>query len=173
MHVQSGARKDVWSRAAWGNAGKLGAPLTGVNVEESLGSGGGREVLCMHYSHMVSPSPSLPLQLLVVAPSQELAMQIVRVAQGLLPDEHRRMVQQCIGGANPKYQAGQCIKLPRLPACLPPPPTLFSDLFKNNIYVLKNRWMHCCLTSHSLSWAPRGVSRSLCASVRSSCTAAH
>ena len=35
---------------------------------------------------------------------QELAMQIVRVAQGLLPDEHRRMVQQCIGGANPKYQ---------------------------------------------------------------------
>ena len=76
----------------------------------------------MHYSHMVSPSPSLPLQLLVVAPSQELAMQIVRVAQGLLPDEHRRMVQQCIGGANPKYQAGQCIAAAA--ARLPPHPTL-------------------------------------------------
>ena len=31
-------------------------------------------------------------------------MQIVRVAQSLLPDEGRSMVQQCIGGANPKYQ---------------------------------------------------------------------
>ncbi|KAG1656109.1 hypothetical protein FOA52_010291 [Chlamydomonas sp. UWO 241] len=46
----------------------------------------------------------VPLQLLVVAPSQELAMQIVRVAQSLLPDQHRRLVQQIIGGANPKYQ---------------------------------------------------------------------
>ena len=49
-------------------------------------------------------------------------MQIVRVAQGLLPDEHRRMVQQCIGGANPKYQAGQCIAAAA--ARLPPHPTL-------------------------------------------------
>ncbi len=46
----------------------------------------------------------VPLQLLVVAPSQELAMQIVRVAQSLLPGESRRTVQQCIGGANPRYQ---------------------------------------------------------------------
>jgi hypothetical protein len=49
-----------------------------------------------------SGAREVPLQLLVVAPSQELAMQIVRVAQGLLPDEHRRLVQQCIGGANSK-----------------------------------------------------------------------
>ncbi|GAX80023.1 hypothetical protein CEUSTIGMA_g7462.t1 [Chlamydomonas eustigma] len=47
---------------------------------------------------------NVPLQLLVIAPSHELAMQIVRVAQGLLPSEHRKMVQQCIGGANPKRQ---------------------------------------------------------------------
>lgn len=40
------------------------------------------------------------LQALIVAPSQELCMQIVRVAQGLLPDEARSAVQQCIGGAN-------------------------------------------------------------------------
>jgi superfamily II DNA/RNA helicase len=37
------------------------------------------------------------VQLLVVAPSRELSMQIVRVAQALLPPEQRRMVQQCIG----------------------------------------------------------------------------
>lgn len=43
-------------------------------------------------------------QALIVAPSQELAMQIVRVAQGLLPHQGRVMVQQCIGGANPARQ---------------------------------------------------------------------
>jgi superfamily II DNA/RNA helicase len=43
-------------------------------------------------------------QVVIVAPSQELAMQIVRVAQSLLPAQARTMVQQCIGGANPKYQ---------------------------------------------------------------------
>ncbi len=37
---------------------------------------------------------------LVLAPSQELAMQIMRVAQALLPREARALVQQCIGGAN-------------------------------------------------------------------------
>ena len=44
------------------------------------------------------------LQALVVAPSRELAMQIVRVAQSLLPDRARGCVQQCIGGANPNRQ---------------------------------------------------------------------
>lgn len=35
-----------------------------------------------------------------MAPSRELAMQIVRVAQALLPEAARRGVQQAIGGAN-------------------------------------------------------------------------
>ncbi|EFJ13363.1 hypothetical protein SELMODRAFT_23881, partial [Selaginella moellendorffii] len=41
----------------------------------------------------------------IVAPSRELAMQIVREAEKLLGDEHRRLVQQLIGGANLKRQA--------------------------------------------------------------------
>eukprot|EP00877_Chromochloris_zofingiensis_P005959 jgi/Chrzof1/1616/Cz10g14210.t1 len=45
-------------------------------------------------------SDGVGIQALIVAPSQELCMQIVRVAQGLLPDEARSAVQQCIGGAN-------------------------------------------------------------------------
>ena len=44
------------------------------------------------------------LQALVIVPSRELAMQIVRVAQGLLPHEARATIQQCIGGANPNRQ---------------------------------------------------------------------
>lgn len=40
------------------------------------------------------------VQVVVVAPSRELAMQIVRVAQSLLPENARRGVQQAIGGAN-------------------------------------------------------------------------
>ncbi len=44
------------------------------------------------------------LQALVVVPSRELAMQIVRVAQGLLPRDARATIQQCIGGANPNRQ---------------------------------------------------------------------
>ena len=44
------------------------------------------------------------LQAIVVAPSRELAMQIVRVGQSLLPDGARGCVQQAIGGANPHRQ---------------------------------------------------------------------
>ena len=44
------------------------------------------------------------LQALVVVPSRELAMQIVRVAQGLIAPEARATIQQCIGGANPHRQ---------------------------------------------------------------------
>ncbi|KAL4441461.1 hypothetical protein ABPG77_001965 [Micractinium sp. CCAP 211/92] len=40
------------------------------------------------------------VQVVIVAPSRELAMQIVRVAQSLLPESARRGVQQAIGGAN-------------------------------------------------------------------------
>ena len=39
------------------------------------------------------------VQVVVVAPSRELAMQIMRVAQSLLPESARRGVQQAIGGA--------------------------------------------------------------------------
>lgn len=41
----------------------------------------------------------------MVAPSQELAMQITRVAQGLFPEDSRSAVQQAIGGANLRRQA--------------------------------------------------------------------
>ena len=44
------------------------------------------------------------VQVLVVAPSQELAMQILRVAQGVLPAAQRHLAQHAIGGANPKRQ---------------------------------------------------------------------
>ena len=44
------------------------------------------------------------LQALVIVPSRELAMQIVRVAQGLIAPEARATIQQCIGGANPHRQ---------------------------------------------------------------------
>lgn len=40
------------------------------------------------------------VQAIIITPSRELAMQIVRVAQSLLPESARRAVQQCIGGAN-------------------------------------------------------------------------
>ena len=44
------------------------------------------------------------LQALVIVPSRELAMQIVRVAQGLIAHDARGTIQQCIGGANPHRQ---------------------------------------------------------------------
>lgn len=39
-----------------------------------------------------------------MVPSRELGMQIVRVAQSLLPEDAKGAVQQCIGGANPHRQ---------------------------------------------------------------------
>ena len=44
------------------------------------------------------------IRALVVVPSQELAMQIFRVAQAVLGDDNRNMVCQCIGGANKRRQ---------------------------------------------------------------------
>lgn len=44
------------------------------------------------------------LQAIVVAPSRELAMQIVRVGQSLLPESAKGCVQQAIGGANMSRQ---------------------------------------------------------------------
>lgn len=55
------------------------------------------------------------LQAIVVAPSRELAMQIMRVGQAILPNEARGCVQQAIGGANPRRQ----VYKPRMP--LEPP----------------------------------------------------
>ena len=40
------------------------------------------------------------MQALIVAPSRELAMQILRTAQAVLPPAAKGAVQQCIGGAN-------------------------------------------------------------------------
>ncbi|CAL5224194.1 g6836 [Coccomyxa viridis] len=50
------------------------------------------------------------LQAIVVAPSRELAMQIMRVGQAILPNEAKGCVQQAIGGANPRRQA-EALKL--------------------------------------------------------------
>lgn len=47
------------------------------------------------------------LQAIVVAPSRELAMQIMRVGQAILPNEAKGCVQQAIGGANPRRQVGK------------------------------------------------------------------
>lgn len=52
------------------------------------------------------------VQAVVVAPSRELAMQIVRVAQALLPPSAHKAVQQCIGGANMTRQR-EALKLNR------------------------------------------------------------
>ncbi|KAF5837503.1 hypothetical protein DUNSADRAFT_4250 [Dunaliella salina] len=54
----------------------------------------------------------VPVQVLVAAPNQELAMQIVRVAQSVLPDAARKMVQQCIGGANINNQTADQLLAP-------------------------------------------------------------
>lgn len=50
------------------------------------------------------------VQAVIVAPSRELAMQIVRVAESLLPDSAKRAVQQCIGGAN-IYRQREALKM--------------------------------------------------------------
>ncbi|CAI7852151.1 unnamed protein product [Closterium sp. NIES-54] len=44
------------------------------------------------------------VEAVVVAPSRELAMQIVREVERVLGEEHKRCVQQLIGGANPHRQ---------------------------------------------------------------------
>lgn len=44
------------------------------------------------------------IEAVVVAPSQELAMQIVREAQRILGEDHKSSVQQLIGGANQRRQ---------------------------------------------------------------------
>ena len=49
---------------------------------------------------------------MIVVPSRELAMQIVRVAQAILPPQASRSVQQCIGGANIHRQR-EALKLHR------------------------------------------------------------
>jgi hypothetical protein len=41
---------------------------------------------------------------MVVVPSRELGMQVVRAAHDVLPPEAKGVVQQLIGGANPQRQ---------------------------------------------------------------------
>ncbi len=53
-----------------------------------------------------------------MVPSRELAMQIVRVGQGLLPHAARGCVQQAIGGANMARQVPPPLHPCR--ACKPP-----------------------------------------------------
>ena len=62
------------------------------------------------------PGEAGAVQALVIAPSRELAMQIVRVGQSLLPAEARGCVQQAIGGANPVRQVGSQLELCKIAA---------------------------------------------------------
>ena len=59
--------------------------------------------MCSHFSVVAGT-----LQAIVVAPSRELAMQIMRVGQAILPNEAKGCVQQAIGGANPRRQVRNC-----------------------------------------------------------------
>lgn len=81
------------------------------------------------------------LQALVVVPSRELAIQIVRVAQGLLPHEARATIQQCIGGANPNRQVS-C----NLPLC--------KVLIGSAVTEVLSVWLHC--PRHKVSEACNG-----------------
>jgi superfamily II DNA/RNA helicase len=49
---------------------------------------------------------------LVVVPSQELAMQIVRQVERVLGDAGKQITQQCIGGANIRRQVGPARRCP-------------------------------------------------------------
>lgn len=84
------------------------------------------------------------LQALVVVPSRELAMQIVRVAQGLLPHEARATIQQCIGGANPNRQVS--CKLHLAYSCAP----RFCKPV-DGFQISCSAWLHCmpCLGHQS------------------------
>eukprot|EP00775_Hariotina_reticulata_P006669 gene6669-6893_t len=59
---------------------------------------------------VVAEEDGWSVQVLVVAPSQELAMQICRVAASLMPEAGRGAVQQAIGGANMRRQAESIIE---------------------------------------------------------------
>jgi superfamily II DNA/RNA helicase len=66
-------------------------------------------LMAKHPARLVDGQPPKPrswvgIEALVVAPSQELAMQIVRVARSLLPPNAQPAVQQLIGGANASRQ---------------------------------------------------------------------
>ena len=69
------------------------------------------DILMMRYTVCLQAH----LQAIVVAPSRELAMQIMRVGQAILPNEAKGCVQQAIGGANPRRQVCNS----KLPPCMP------------------------------------------------------
>lgn len=90
----------------------LNDPCCNVAIQSYTGSGKTLAFLLPTMTRAIRMAEKLykegaqevPLQLLVISPSQELAMQTVRVAQSLLPEQSRKLVQQCIGGANPWRQ---------------------------------------------------------------------
>ena len=98
------------------------------------------------------------LQALVVVPSRELAMQIVRVAKGLLPDNARATIQQCIGGANPNRQVVEQYTFDLLkPDDIPCPYMLCSwcghDSFCGNRNISSSMCYTCSGRPLSLTWA--------------------
>ncbi len=84
------------------------------------------------------------LQALVVVPSRELAMQIVRVAQGLLPHDARATIQQCIGGANPNRQV-------HLVYMLHHPPLSTCHEISATLHVLLLMYLRAGAAAHSIS----------------------
>eukprot|EP00963_Diacronema_lutheri_P001462 scaffold86_cov338-Pavlova_lutheri.AAC.125 len=88
------------------------AVLSGANCALKCYTGSGKTLaylLPMIHSLLVEAErfpnarPEGP-RAIVITPSRELAMQIVRQAQALLGSEYRSLVQQCIGGANTNRQ---------------------------------------------------------------------
>lgn len=88
------------------------AALSGANCALKCYTGSGKTLaylIPMIHSLLVeaerSPNarPEGP-RAMVITPSRELAMQIVRQAQALLGNDYRSLVQQCIGGTNTSRQ---------------------------------------------------------------------
>lgn len=114
--------------------------LTGANVAIQSYTGSGKTLAYLlpvitlavqraeeEWAHVTRKTAATAgvVQAVVVAPSRELAMQIVRVAQSLLPEGAKRAVQQCIGAAEgrwlPPLQLLECSCCRECcwPACLP------------------------------------------------------
>ncbi|GAB4818516.1 hypothetical protein N2152v2_005562 [Parachlorella kessleri] len=88
------------------------------------------------------------VQAVVVAPSRELAMQILRVAQGLLPESAKRAVQQCIGGANMIRQK-EALKAYK-PFLVVGTPGRIAELSRDG--ALQARWQLHVLAAEELAW---------------------
>eukprot|EP00897_Mesotaenium_endlicherianum_P005607 jgi/Mesen1/5074/ME000252S04187 len=104
----------------------------GEGAEEVRGgsSGGGRK----------GAKVERGIQAVIVAPSRELAMQIVREAESILGPDNKKVVQQLIGGANQRRQE-EALKLNK-PCIVIGTPGRISDLSKaGRLHTHGCRWL--------------------------------